>query len=1004
MPVGVEMNAMQYRKGQNIEKPYPGCLGRMVNLFDLSNGVAGNRLLTDKPHNDGSSISRSQSDVARMLSVPYGDRVEDKMIVSELRRSSSNKKANGTPMKTLIAQEMSKEVESKHNPPNLVAKLMGLDTFPHQQPIAAAAQRSHSRGHSRRSLSHSGIFVESWDEDHSCLDKRMPSEGRPCHEQSECKDVYEIWQQSQRTTARDNSPQKGNHNENVNTKKMALVRQKFLEAKRLSTDEKGRQSKEFQDALEVLSSNKDLFLMFLQEPNSLFSQHLHDMQSMPPSPETKHITVLRPSKVVDNERFAGSGKKSDKPTKKPPHTGQATGWEKSNLGYSPAFSSEKIVEYPPAQPTRIVVLKPSPGKIHDIKALVSPPSSPPRMSSREDFYDEPEDVEAQEPREVAKVITRNMHENMMGHRRDETLLSSVYSNGYTGDDSSFNKSVNDYAVENLSDTEIMSPTSRHSWDYINRFDSPYSSSSFSRASCSPESSVCREAKKRLSERWAMMASSGRSLEQKNARRSSSTLGEMLALSDTKKFMRADEEVGIKEQEPRGSTSCITNHINKEEGTPDSPTTLLRSKSLPVSTTVHGARPNVEVSSPDAGKTEFPKDLTKAKGMKSSLKGKVSSLFFSRNKKPSKDKSVACQSKDESQSAIPETPGFLVPLTEKVNDGAAQCANSSGPEKCSSHGLHASASIPTYPEFISMGTKQDFVSHEGGLSVAKPVVPGNMNENQDQPSPISVLEPPFEEDDNTIPVVSSLIQRPGYRGIEVPHKSNLIGKSPPIESVARTLSWDNSCAETASSYPLKPSPTPDSSGAEEDEKNWFSFVQTLLTAAGLDHEMQLDSFFSRWHSPESPLDPSLRDRYANPNDKLHLHEAKRRQRRSNLKLVFDCVNAALVEITGHGSDRRTRALTCSGVQNRLVEGAQPMVAEFVWAQVKEWFCSDVRCTSVDGGGDSNSLVVEMVVRKEVVSKGWVDKMRVESDTLRNEIEGKLLDELVEEAVIDFTGRM
>ena len=47
------MNGMQYRKGQNIEKPYPGCLGRMVNLFDLSNGVAGNRLLTDKPHHDG---------------------------------------------------------------------------------------------------------------------------------------------------------------------------------------------------------------------------------------------------------------------------------------------------------------------------------------------------------------------------------------------------------------------------------------------------------------------------------------------------------------------------------------------------------------------------------------------------------------------------------------------------------------------------------------------------------------------------------------------------------------------------------------------------------------------------------------------------------------------------------------------------------------------------------------------------------------------------------------
>jgi hypothetical protein len=617
-------------------------------------------------------------------------------------------------MKTLIAQEMSKEVESKHNPPNLVAKLMGLDSLPHQQPVAADAQRSHSRGYSRRSLSHSGIFVESWDEDHSCLDKQMPSEGHVCQEQSEYKDVYEIWQQSQKTMVRHSSPQKRNHNENVNTKKMALVRQKFMEAKRLSTDEKGRQSKEFQDALEVLSSNKDLFLKFLQEPNSLFSQHLHDMQSMPPSPETKHITVLRPSKVVDNERFAGSGKKSDKPTKQQAHTGQATGWE-SNLGYSPAFPNEKIVEYPPAQPTRIVVLKPSPGKIHDIKALVSPPSSPPRMLHGEDFYDEPEDVEGQEPREVAKLITRNMRENLMGHRRDETLLSSVYSNGYTGDDSSFNKSVNDYAVENLSDTEIMSPTSRHSWDYINRFDSPYSTSSFSRASCSPESSVCREAKKRLSERWAMMASNGRALEQKNARRSSSTLGEMLALSDTKKFMRAEEEDSIKELQPRGSTSCITSHLNKEDGTADSPRTLLRSKSLPVSTTVHGARPNVEVSPPDAGKTEFPKDLTRAKSVKSSLKGKVSSLFFSRNKKPSKDKSVACQSKDEFQSAIPETPSLPIPLTEKVSDGAAQCTNNSGHENCSSHGLHASAGIHTYPDFISMETKQDIVSHEVVLS-------------------------------------------------------------------------------------------------------------------------------------------------------------------------------------------------------------------------------------------------------------------------------------------------
>ena len=37
-------------------KPVPGCLGRMVNLFDLTSNISGNRLLTDKPYNDGNFL------------------------------------------------------------------------------------------------------------------------------------------------------------------------------------------------------------------------------------------------------------------------------------------------------------------------------------------------------------------------------------------------------------------------------------------------------------------------------------------------------------------------------------------------------------------------------------------------------------------------------------------------------------------------------------------------------------------------------------------------------------------------------------------------------------------------------------------------------------------------------------------------------------------------------------------------------------------------------------
>ncbi|MBA0822328.1 hypothetical protein Goarm_019135 [Gossypium armourianum] len=902
-------------------------------------------------------------------------------------------------MKMLLAQEMSKDVESKCNPPNVVAKLMGLDALPRRQ-HNSSTQRCRFKGSSRHSSCHSEIPVESWEQDQSFPDEQMQCEVSPCEVPNKYKDVYEIWQQSPRTTySRDSSPQKGRYSDNANENKMALVRQKFMEAKHLVTDEKLRQSKEFQDALEVLSSNRELFLKFLEEPNSTFSQHPNNFRCSSLLPQTKRITVLRPSKMVDNEKFVGTGQKGDNQTKKPVQIGQVTGYGRNNTACS--FPSPKVEDYP-SQPTRIVVLKPSPGKNPDIIRTPASPSPPlPRILHGGDFYEEPEEDDARESKEVAKEITRHMRENLMGHRRDETLLSSVFSNGYTGDDSSCNRSENEYPVENLSDSDVMSPTSRHSWDYINRFASPYSSTPFSRVSCSPESSVCREAKKRLSERWAMMTSNGSSQEQRHGRRSSSTLGEMLALSDTKKLVRSEEEGSSKEQERRGSTSCVASNLYEEESTSDSPKNIMRSKSVPGSSTMYGVRLNNEISDPEASKEQVRKELMKTKSMKSSLKGKVSSLFFSKNKKTNKEKYSGSQSTDESPSVTPGTPGSPIIHPRKISNDASQCVNDSYIQECLSPVVGGSASKTPLPDLIGIGQKQGMITTEGGLSVAKPSMPVHISENQEQPSPISVLEPPFEEDENMISE-SSGGTKPVHRGVGVPPRSNLIEKSPPIESIARTLSWDDSCSETATLlYPSKLSSV--SLGAKEEEQDWFLFVQLLLSAAGLNGEVQLDSFFARWHSAESPLDPCLRDKYANLNDKEPLHEAKRRQWRSNRKLIFDCVNAALLEISGYGSDRCMKAMSFGRAQIIGKKGASPMLVDHVWAQMKEWFSGEVKCLGCDDG-DSDSLVVERVVQKEVVGKGWIDQMKWEADNLGREIEWRLLEELVEEAVTDLTGKL
>ncbi|XP_076905178.1 uncharacterized protein LOC143560866 [Bidens hawaiensis] len=607
---------------------------------------------------------------------------------------------------------------------------------------------------------------------------------------------------------------------------MALVRESFMEAKRLSGDNHLRESKQFQDALQVLTSNKDTFLKFLNEPNSLFSQDLYkyNLQPGPPPPDTKRITILKPSKLVDNK----SG---------------------SDILFSPEICK---IDDNRTHPTRIVVLKPSSLKPHNLKVVSSSTS------------------------------------------HDETQCSSVLSNGYIGDDNY------DYATGNLSESEVVSPASRHSWDYINRFNSQYSASS-SRASYCHELSVCKEAKKRLSERWAIMSIHENVLEQREVQRSSSTLGDMLALADLNKSVKPDD--------------------NDEICGDKSSRNVLRSKSVP-------ARLGVKVQD-DAVKEKLVKS--------SSFKCRVSSLFFTKSKK-SCDKS------------------------HRSNDGP-HCA------RCYLKNV-------SDERFTCTG---DMVIEEASCSTTF----GNHIENQDQPSPSSVLDPQFEEDDPRINRLHGYT--PHQHGTIEPMKYNLIYKSPPIGSISRTLLWEDSVQ-----YSSKPSFTP--LNPEEEEEECLFYVETLLSVAGV-NKIKSSSFLGKWHSPESPLDPSLRDKYMNLSEKEPISSrTKLRHHRAITKLVFDCVNKALVDIAGYGPYSGARGSMDDMVMSSMV------LMDRVWGQIKGWMLWEERgdWNEVDGGG--------MVMVREVVGRGWVEGFRVEIDNIRKEIERRLLEELVQEFVLELTGRV
>lgn len=55
---GVQDNK-RHKKKQDLQvlAPFPGCLGRVINMFDLSSGVVATKMLTEKAHRDGTKFS-----------------------------------------------------------------------------------------------------------------------------------------------------------------------------------------------------------------------------------------------------------------------------------------------------------------------------------------------------------------------------------------------------------------------------------------------------------------------------------------------------------------------------------------------------------------------------------------------------------------------------------------------------------------------------------------------------------------------------------------------------------------------------------------------------------------------------------------------------------------------------------------------------------------------------------------------------------------------------------
>ena len=182
-------------------------------------------------------------------------------------------------------------------------------------------------------------------------------------------------------------------------------------ANRVFSDGDLRRSHEFDEAIDILDSRRDLLLKFLEEPTSVFKSQRKDL------PETR-ITILKSSSILKSERNSG---------------------HRSNTSFD-------LEDDPGSLPTRIVVLKPSLRRV-DQRVVGTKETSvdqqfcnekrsrefrrPGRREALDELRESDGTLKARRSREIAREVTRHMKEaaemQTMAHNERYPICPRGYS-------------------------------------------------------------------------------------------------------------------------------------------------------------------------------------------------------------------------------------------------------------------------------------------------------------------------------------------------------------------------------------------------------------------------------------------------------------------------------------------------------------------------------------------------------------------------------------------------
>nr|KYP70796.1 hypothetical protein KK1_010031 [Cajanus cajan] len=742
----------------------------------------------------------------------------------------SSKQSFGTPVKKLLAEELSRETERKRRAPGVIGRLMGLDGPANKHHKAVSLNNLKGTTGTAKTRSSGTLYGGQ-------------SSRRSSKHQQQFKDVFGISDIQKVQSCRRSS--QGSVELKITDAEMSFIEQKFVDAKRCATYQDLQSSQDSHDTLEILDSNSDLLQEYFKRPDSLFKRYLDDLHAAPPQSHFRHIEGTKSSDMaMKGLNYNRSHQKH--------YDDYSCHFARRHVTHSSPKSSKfpfKGRNAPHAVPTRIVVLKPNLGKVQNATKIGSSICSSNTVLSECGQHAEFSDIKyrgtelnqrkkfpdntwhsrqnSSESREIAKEITSQMKNSL---NNGSMIFSSSRFRGYTWDDSSCRFSGN----ESPEESEVTPTTLGKSFDM---------SKTFSPSSHFGESSVNREAKKRLSERWKMSLNS----QQGHSISRSGTLVEMLAFPDkemkTANFHSISCGEGLRDKlasnvkstgrvEPLG----ISSRDGWKDGCIGS---LRRSKSLPASSTAFGS----------------PRTILRHEAL-------CDDQFMMPNEACKRERRKVVKCLDQKQC---------------MNTRSSKSGHKKSWRSHSSNMESHESSIKVLPDELSDGS-----SGKNSVPLQTPIsgLESSFCKDADQPSPVSVLEPSFTDDlsscSECFETLSADIQglRMQLQLLKLESEEFVEGpmliQSDEDEGEASTgISEDNGLRKTGDSWET-------------------SYMIAVLSKSGIDRAEPY-AFLKVWHSRECPLSLSVFD------------ELEKRYSdwtscpRSERRLLFDCINTGIINI-------------------------------------------------------------------------------------------------------------